>query len=63
MNSDTLQGQCRHLKGKVQEQWGDLSDDDVDRVSGSYDQLIGRTQERYGVTTGEARSMVDGRNI
>ena len=48
MNRDTLKGQWLQLKGKVRERWGDLTDDDLDRVAGNWDQLVGRIQERYG---------------
>ena len=33
----------------MKEQWGDLTDDDLDRIAGKRDQLIGRLQERYGL--------------
>jgi len=38
------------IKGKVKERWGDLSDDDLDRIEGQRDQLIGRLQERRGLS-------------
>lgn len=59
MNSDTLQGQWKQLKGNIREKWGKLTDDDVDRIQGNYEQLLGRIQERYGVARDEARTMVD----
>ena len=59
MNADTLRGQWKQLKGRAREQWGKLTDDDVDRVEGQADQLIGRVQERYGVAKDEARCQVD----
>ncbi len=59
MNSDTLQGQWKQVKGKVHEQWGKLTNDDVEKIKGNYEQLIGKIQERYGVTKDAARKMVD----
>ncbi len=59
MNSDTLQGQWKQLKGKIREQWGKLTDDDVDKIHGSYEQLIGKIQERYGIAKDAAKKMVD----
>ena len=59
MNDDTLKGQWTQLKGKAREQWGKLTNDDVDQVQGKAEQLIGRIQERYGVAREDARRQVD----
>jgi uncharacterized protein YjbJ (UPF0337 family) len=59
MNEDTLKGQWRQLKGQVREQWGKLTDDDLDRIEGQTEQLVGRIQERYGVARDEAERQVD----
>jgi len=55
MNEDTLKGQWLQLKGKVREQWGKLTSDDVDQIQGRGEQLIGKIQERYGIARDEAR--------
>ena len=49
MNQDTLEGNWMQLKGKVQEEWGKLTDDDLEVIAGKRDQLAGRLQERYGL--------------
>ena len=59
MNDDTLKGQWMQLKGKVREQWGKLTNDDVDQVQGQGEQLVGRIQERYGVAKEDARRQVN----
>ncbi len=59
MNQDTLKGQWTQLKGKVREQWGKLTDSDVDQVEGRSEQLVGRIQERYGVARDEAQRQYD----
>lgn len=59
MNKDILQGKWKQLKGEVKEQWGRLTDDDLDRVEGNYDQLVGRIQERYGYSREEAEREVE----
>lgn len=50
MNSDTMAGNWKQLKGKMIEQWGKLTDDDLDVVAGRREQLLGKIQERYGLT-------------
>ena len=58
MNSDTIAGNWKQLKGKVKEQWGDLTDDDLTVIEGKRDVLAGRVQERYGYTREEAEKRV-----
>jgi uncharacterized protein YjbJ (UPF0337 family) len=59
MNEDILKGKWRQLKGEVKSQWGKLTDDDLDRVEGDTEQLIGRVQERYGYQREDAKREVD----
>ncbi len=58
MNSDTLKGQWKQLKGSVQKQWGKLTNDDIDVIEGNATQLAGRIQERYGIAREEAEKQV-----
>jgi uncharacterized protein YjbJ (UPF0337 family) len=58
MNEDVLKGQWLQLKGKVHEKWGKLTDDDLDKIQGRTEQLVGRVQERYGVARAEAERQV-----
>jgi len=48
MNEDIVKGKWKELRGKVRERWGKLTGDDVDRMQGSSDELIGLLQQRYG---------------
>jgi uncharacterized protein YjbJ (UPF0337 family) len=59
MNWDRVEGNWKQLKGKAQEQWGRLSNDDLDVIAGKRDQLAGRIQERYGMARDEAEKQVD----
>ena len=59
MNADVFKGKWKQLKGEVKSQWGKLTDDDLDRVEGDTEQLIGRVQERYGYARDEAQREVD----
>lgn len=58
MNWDIAAGNWKQFKGKVKEQWADLTDDDLTKIEGRRDQLIGRVQERYGVAKDEAERQV-----
>ena len=59
MNEDILEGKWTQLKGKVKEQWGKLTDDEIDQLNGKKDQLVGRVQERYGIARDQAERDVD----
>jgi uncharacterized protein YjbJ (UPF0337 family) len=54
MNQDQAGGKWRQFKGKIKEQWGKLTDDDLTMIEGNRDQFIGRLQERYGIAKEEA---------
>ena len=59
MNRDILEGQWKQLKGKVKQQWGRLTDDELERINGHYDELAGLIQERYGYSRDEAANELD----
>lgn len=59
MNRDRVKGQWKQIRGKVREQWGKLTDDDLDVIAGRRDQLLGRIQERHGLAREEAERQVD----
>ncbi len=59
MNEDIAAGKWKKLKGKVREQWGDITDDDFDRIAGKREQFVGIVQERYGAQKDEAEAFFD----
>ena len=59
MNQEQVNGNWMQLKGKVQEQWGKLTDNDLTIAQGQIEMLAGRVQERYGVAKEEAQRQVD----
>ena len=54
MNWDTVEGNWKQFKGKGKQQWGKLTDDDLDLIEGKQDELVGRIQERYGIERDKA---------
>jgi uncharacterized protein YjbJ (UPF0337 family) len=58
MNNDILAGNWKQFKGNMQEQWGKLTDDDLDVAAGRRDQVVGKLQERYGVAKDEAERQI-----
>jgi uncharacterized protein YjbJ (UPF0337 family) len=57
--TNLFKAQWKQLRGKVKEQWGDLTDDDLDKVDGQFDQLVGLVQEKYELTRAKAEAEVN----
>ena len=55
MNQDILQGKWKQVRGEIKSWWGRLTNDDIDRIGGSFDKLAGILQERYGYSKEEAQ--------
>ena len=58
MNWDQVKGQWKQMKGAVGEQWGKLTNDDVEMIAGERDRLVGKIQERYGISKEEAERQI-----
>ena len=59
MNADVLKGKWLQLKGEARQQWGKLTDDDLDQIEGNAEKMVGKLQERYGYAQDEAQREVD----
>lgn len=59
MNETILEGKWKQFRGKVKEQWGRLTDDELDRIDGRRDQVVGLLQEKYGYSLERAEEEYD----
>jgi uncharacterized protein YjbJ (UPF0337 family) len=59
VNWDIIKGKWNQLKGDARIQWGKLTDDDMERIGGNKDKLVGTLQERYGWDKEEAERRAD----
>jgi uncharacterized protein YjbJ (UPF0337 family) len=59
MNRDQIEGKWTEIKGKIQEAYGDLTDDEVEQAKGDRAQLEGTLQQKTGKTKEEIRDFVD----
>ncbi len=59
MNRDILRGQWMQLKGRIREQWGKLTDDDLEQIQGNFEMLVGKLQEYYGRSREEIERELD----
>ncbi len=56
---DILKGKWTELKGKVRQQWGELTDDDIAQTQGNLEQLAGKIQQKYGGSKEDIRRQLD----
>jgi uncharacterized protein YjbJ (UPF0337 family) len=54
---DKIKGNWNQIKGKLKQEYGDLSDDDLQYTEGKEDELLGRLQEK----TGESKETLKGK--
>lgn len=54
MNEDTFKGKWNQMKGSAQKKWGELTNDELDKIEGDSTRLSGIIQERYGRSKEEA---------
>jgi uncharacterized protein YjbJ (UPF0337 family) len=59
MNKDQANGIWDQLKGKAKRIWGELTDDDFTKASGSADKLYGLIEQRFGDTKEAIKSKLD----
>jgi uncharacterized protein YjbJ (UPF0337 family) len=59
MNWDRIEGNWKQFTGKLREKWGNLNDNDLEKINGRRDQLEGVLQERYGIGRDVAHKHVD----
>ncbi|HEX6387251.1 MAG TPA: CsbD family protein [Anaerolineae bacterium] len=54
--TDTLEGKWHQLRGLIKEKWGEVTDDDLDKIRGRSEQLAGLLQEKYGFSRRKAEA-------
>lgn len=54
MDWNQVEGKWNDVKGQVKDRWGKLTDDDLTRVDGKKDKLIGLLQQNYGMAREKA---------
>lgn len=59
MDWNRIEGNWKQFKGKIKEQWGQLTDDDIDKMEGNREAFEGKIQEKYGIGKDQAKRNVD----
>lgn len=61
MNRDVIDGKWKQFGGAIKKHWSDLSDDDLTKLQGIFEQFVGFVQEKYGVTREKAETEIHSR--
>ena len=59
MNTDIIKGNWKELKGKLKQQWADLTDDDITKMEGTKEELEGLLQKRCGYQKDQAEKEIN----
>lgn len=59
METERLEGNWEELKGKLQERWGRLTDDDMDVIDGQKKVLVGKLMDKYGMSEEAATKAIE----
>jgi uncharacterized protein YjbJ (UPF0337 family) len=59
MNTDIIKGNWKEVKGKIKQQWGKLTDDEITQMKGTYDELEGHLQKKYGYQKDQAKTEIE----
>ncbi len=61
MNKDVMKGKWKQVRGQVRIWWDKLTDNDLDRIGGNFEMLVGLLQQKYGYTRQRAADEIEKR--
>ncbi|PRY87160.1 CsbD family protein [Mongoliibacter ruber] len=56
---DKMKGNWNQIKGKLKQQYGELSDDELTYAEGQEDELLGKIQKKTGKSKEEIKGFID----
>jgi uncharacterized protein YjbJ (UPF0337 family) len=59
MDKLRFKGSWNEIKGKLKQQYGNLTDNDLVFADGKEDELLGRLQKKLGKSKDEVRQMIE----
>ena len=59
MNWDRVESSWKQVSGSFREKFGQLNNNDIEKLSGKKDQLVGTLQEKYGHSKEDAERHLD----
>lgn len=59
MNKDIFKGKWNEIKGKAKQRWAELSEEEIEKVQGKYEELAGLLQKKYGYEKDRAEKAIE----
>ena len=59
MNKNIFQGKWEEIKGKIKQQWGKLTNDEIKKIEGNQQEIHGILQKHYGYSKEEAEKAIN----
>jgi uncharacterized protein YjbJ (UPF0337 family) len=57
--ADKLKGNWNQIKGKIKQEYGEVTDNDLTYVEGKEDEMLGRIQKKTGKSKEEIKKFID----
>lgn len=57
--ADKLKGNWNQIKGKIKQEYGEVTDNDLTYTEGKEDEMLGRIQEKTGKSKEEIKKFID----
>ena len=59
LNTDIVEGKWKEIKGKIRTKWAEFTDQEVEKMKGTQEELEGALQKKYGYKKEEAREHIN----
>lgn len=57
--TDQIKGNWNELKGKIKQEYADVTEDDLTYAEGKEDEMLGRLQKKIGKSKQEVKDWID----
>jgi uncharacterized protein YjbJ (UPF0337 family) len=58
MNKDIFEANWLKIKGKLKQQWGQLTENEITQMKGSFEEMVGKLQQKYGYEKEQAQKEI-----
>jgi uncharacterized protein YjbJ (UPF0337 family) len=59
INKDVILGKWKEISGEAQKKWGEITENDLEKVKGNMTALVGLVEQKLGVSKEEAQKKVE----
>lgn len=59
INKDIILGKWKEIAGEAQKKWGEITENDLEKVKGNVTALVGLVEQKLGISKEEAQKKVE----